>query len=308
MSATALLIRRIGFTAADLARTADFYTALGFAAIGTAAVGEAELAVLGMAGARAERLSMRLGPQEVEFLRFDPPGRAYPDDSTSTDLWFQHIAIAVSDIGEAYARVMAAGGVAITEGGPQTLPPNTGGVTAFKFRDPEGHPLELLAFPPGIGDEAWHAKGAASPFLGIDHTAIAVSDTARSRAFYEGVGFRARPGSENVGPGQQHLDAVAADRVAVVPLVLPQRPPHLELLGYAVGTRRPMPPGTRAADLWATRLLVDGTFTPDEGSARVTRQADGRRSILIRDPDGHELVVTDSRTGTPARTEIERSR
>ncbi len=193
-------IRRIGFTSADLGRTADFYAALGFAAIGTEAVDAAELAMLGMAGARAERLSMRLGRQEVEFLRFDPPGRAYPDDSTSTDLWFQHIAIAVSDIGEAYARVMAAGGHAITEGGPQTLPPNTGGVTAFKFRDPEGHPLELLAFPPGIGDRAWQAKRGASPFLGIDHTAIAVSDVARSRAFYEGLGFgRSRDRRTGIG-------------------------------------------------------------------------------------------------------------
>ena len=113
MSVVAQRIRRIGFTSADLDRAAAFYAALGFAAIGTEALDDAELAMLGMAGARAERLSMRLGRQEVEFLRFDPPGRAYPEDSTSTDLWFQHIAIAVSDIGEAYARVMAAGGVAI---------------------------------------------------------------------------------------------------------------------------------------------------------------------------------------------------
>ena len=290
MSIAAHRIRRIGFTSADLGRTGGFYAALGFAAIGTEAVGEAELAMLGMAGARAERLSMRLGRQEVEFLRFDPPGRAYPGESTSTDLWFQHIAIAVSDIGEAYARATAAGGQAITEGGPQTLPPNTGGVTAFKFRDPEGHPLELLAFPSGTGDRAWQAKGSASPFLGIDHTAIAVSDTARSRAFYEGSGFRAKPGSENAGSGQQHLDAVAADRVSVVPLVLPETPPHLELLGYAVGSRRPMPPGTRVADLWATRVLVEGILG---GDARTTLMPDRTRSLLIHDPDGHALVVAD---------------
>ncbi len=258
-------------------------------------MGEAELVMLGMAGLRAERLSMRLGRQEVEFLRFDPPGRPYPDGSTSTDLWFQHIAIAVSDIGEAYARTIAAGGAAITEDGPQTLPPNTGGVTAFKFRDPEGHPLELLFFPLGVGDRAWQAKGGLTPFLGIDHTAIAVSDAARSRTFYEGLGFRAATGSENTGPGQQHLDAVAADRVAVVPLVLPEVPPHLELLGYEVGSRRPMPPGTRAADLWATRILIDGAMIPDDEAARVALLSGGARSVLIHDPDGHALVVENSR-------------
>ena len=296
MSVAAHRIRRIGFTSADLGLVAGFYAALGFEAIGTEAVGEAELAMLGMAGARAERLSMRLGRQEVEFVRFDPPGRAYPNDSTSTDLWFQHIAIAVSDIGEAYARAMAAGGHAITEGGPQTLPPNTGSVTAFKFRDPEGHPLELLAFPPGVGEEAWQAKGAAVPFLGIDHTAIAVSDIVRSRAFYEGLGFRVKPGSENAGPGQQRLDAVAADRVAVVPLVLPQVPPHLELLGYEVGSRRPMPPGTRVADLWATRVIIEGKAIPEE-DARTTLRPDRTRSVLIGDPDGHALVVASDPEG-----------
>ena len=284
-------IRRMSFTSGDLGRTAVFYTALGFTAISTEEVREAELAMLGMADARAERLSMRLGRQSVEFLRFDPPGRAYPDDSTSTDLWFQHIAIVVSDMGEAYARVMAAGGLAITEGGPQTLPANTGRVTAFKFRDPEGHPLELLSFPPGIGDPGWQAKPVASPFLGIDHTAIAVSHIARSQAFYEKLGFRAEPGSENMGPGQRHLDAVAADRVAVVPLVLPEAPPHLELLAYEVGSRRPMPPDTCAADLWATRVLVDQGASPADGDASASPSPDGIKSTLIHDPDGHACVV-----------------
>ncbi len=293
MSTVVRRIRRIGFTSADLGRTADFYAALGFAATGTEAVGTAELAMLGVAGARAERLSMRLGLQEVEFLRFDPPGRGIPGDSSSTDLWFQHIAIAVSDIAEAYARVMAAGGVAITEGGPQTLPPNTGRVTAFKFRDPEGHPLELLSFPRGTGDPAWHVEGGASPFLGIDHTAIAVSDVARSRAFYEALGFRAQPGSENMGSGQQQLDAVAADRVAVLPLMPAEAPPHLELLGYEVGSRRPMPPDTCAADLWATRVLIEGVPLPMERDARATAMPDGSRSVLIRDLDGHAIVFAD---------------
>ena len=290
MSSAAHRIRRIGFTSANLGRTTDFYAALGFQEIGTEAVDEAELAMLGMAGASAQRLSMRLGRQEVEFLQFGSPGRSFPEDSTSTDLWFQHIAIAVSDIGEAYARVLAAGSVAITEGGPQTLPPNTGRVTAFKFRDPEGHPLELLSFPPGIGDPAWQAKGSASPFLGIDHTAIAVSQISRSQAFYEGLGFRAEPGSENEGSGQRLLDAVAADRVAVVPLVLPDVPPHLELLGYEVGSRRPMPPGTCPADLWATRLVVDSAI-PEDVSAGGAGSLGGVRSVLIHDPDGHTVVV-----------------
>jgi hypothetical protein len=39
------------------------------------------------------------------------------------------------------------GWTAISTDGPQLLPASSGGVTAYKFRDPEGHPLELIAFP-----------------------------------------------------------------------------------------------------------------------------------------------------------------
>ena len=66
MSIAAHRIRRIGFTTADLGLMAGFYAALGFKPIGTEAVNAADLAVLGMEGARAERLSMRLGQQNVE--------------------------------------------------------------------------------------------------------------------------------------------------------------------------------------------------------------------------------------------------
>ena len=43
----------------------------------------------------------------------------------------------------AYARVRAAGVQPISLNGPETLPERNGGVRAFKFRDPDDHPLEL---------------------------------------------------------------------------------------------------------------------------------------------------------------------
>ncbi len=63
--------------------------------------------------------------------------------------------------------------------GPQRLPDwnkNAGGIRAFYFRDPDGHPLEILQFPADKGNPKWHdANGRL--FLGIDHTAIVISDT-----------------------------------------------------------------------------------------------------------------------------------
>lgn len=290
---------RIDFTATDLARTRRFYEGLGFtAAAGPTPVDGAELALLGRTGARAERLSMHLGAQEVSFLRFDPPGRPYPEGSTSTDLWFQHIAIAVSDMAGAHARALAAGAVPITRGDPQTLPANTGGVTAFKFRDPDGHPLELLFFPEGVGAPAWHARDAAPPFLGIDHTAIAVGDAGRARSFFEGLGLTAGDATHNEGIEQERLDDVPEDRCRVVPMQPPDAPPHVELLGYETGTRRSMPPGTRADDVWATRTWIEVASLSGDGVTRAASLPGGVRAALVHDPDGHAIVLMEH--GGPA--------
>ena len=299
MSLDARRVTRIDFTATDLAGTRRFYEGLGFtAAAEPASVDGAELALLGLPGARAERLTMTLGTQDVSFLRFDPPGRPYPQGSTATDLWFQHIAIVVSDMAEGHARAMAAGARAITRDGPQTLPANTGGVTAFKFRDPDGHPLELLFFPEGTGAVEWHARDGASPFLGIDHTALAVGDAARAQAFFEALGLAPGDASHNRGAEQGRLDDVAVDRCRVVPMLPPARPPHVELLGYEVGARRPMPEDTRADDVWATRIWIEVASLSGDVLAGAASLPGGGRAALVHDPDGHLVVLMES--GEPA--------
>ena len=299
MSLDTRRVLRIDFTSGDLSRTRAFYEALGFVARAEPApVDGAELALFGLGEARAERLTLHLGDQDVSFLRFDPPGRPYPPDSTATDLWFQHIAIAVSDMAEAHARAMAAGAVPITREGPQRLPPETGSVTAFKFRDPDGHPLELLHFPAGTGAAAWQVPSPASPCLGIDHTALSVADVPASVAFLAGLGLTAEDGSHNAGPAQERLDDVAAVRCRVVPVKPPETPPHVELLGYESGTRRPMPPDTRADDMWATRTWLDVSSLSGDGLTRAAALPGGTRAALRHDPSGHLFVLLED--GEPA--------
>ena len=65
---------------------------------------------------------------------------------------FQRAAIVARDLDAAWRRLMAFQPVSITIGGPQRLPERAGSVAAFKFRDPDGHSLELIAFPVGTGD------------------------------------------------------------------------------------------------------------------------------------------------------------
>src|SRR4029077_9003657 len=77
--------------------------------------------------------------------------------------------------------------------GPQRLPdwnPNAGGIKAFYFKDPDGHSLEVLWFPPGKRDPKRQSP-TDMLFLGIDHTAIVVRNTEKSLTFYRDMlGFR----------------------------------------------------------------------------------------------------------------------
>jgi catechol-2,3-dioxygenase len=74
------------------------------------------------------------------------------------------------------------------------------GIQAFYFKDPDGHPLEILRFPPDKGDAKWHLP-TEKLFLGIDHTAIVVRNTEDSLKFYRDVlGLTVVGESENYGP------------------------------------------------------------------------------------------------------------
>src|SRR5439155_656512 len=82
---------------------------------------------------------------------------------------------------------------------------------------PDGHALEVLWFPPGKGAAKWQRRDAL--FLGIDHTAIVVGDTARSLACYrDALGLVVAGESENWGPEQERLNNVAGARLRITTL------------------------------------------------------------------------------------------
>lgn len=254
-------LSRIVLNAADPAALARFYAgALGFA------VAEGE----------GGRVRLTLGPARVDLVA--SRGRPYPGDVPGWSPLFQHLAIVVSDMPAAMARLSGvAGWRAISTDGPERLPERSGGVSAFKFRDPEGHPLEFLAFPPGTGPERWRVANPPDPCLGIDHSAISVADTARSVAFYGALGLALGPRSLNTGPKQARLDGIADPQVEVTGLMLPGgEPPHLELLCYRGAFDRAVDP-PRPDDIAATRLV----FTA----------ASGEDANEMTDPDGHRIEI-----------------
>jgi catechol 2,3-dioxygenase-like lactoylglutathione lyase family enzyme len=299
----------VSFTTADPDRLGAFYRdAFGCEAIDTkdrAGISFARL--VGIDGARAQARLLRLGSQTIELLAFAEPGRPYPAERTSDDPRFQHIAIVVADMQAAYARLLQCEGwTPITRPAPQRLPARSGGVTAFKFRDPEGHPLELLAFPPEHVPPRWqNVRPRNGSCLGIDHSAIVVGSTARSTAFYERFfGFSVGGRSLNHGVEQDQLDDIPSARVEVTALHPDStEPPHLELLCYLSAARRDPEPGASLSsnDVAATRLLLD---VPDLAAVDKELAAagirlistgpaslDGRPAALVRDPDGHALLL-----------------
>lgn len=299
----------IGITVNEMDRAVDFYTnVLGFEKVAEREVAGGEFEHLyGVFGLRLLIVGMQLGDERVELMQFlAPRGRPAPVDSRSNDHWFQHIAIIVSDMDRAYAWLRRHK-VEHASSGPQLLPawnPDAGGISAFYFRDPDGNHLEVLHFPAGKGDPKWH-RPTDRLFLGIDHTALVVADTDTSLGFYrDALGLRIAGTSENHGPEQERLNNVFGARLRITALRA-ARGPGVELLEYlAPRNGRPIPFDTQANDDWYWQVNTSGDVASVDGNIRARRHAyvsagpqsiDGNMQLIFRDPDGHALLVRDSR-------------
>ena len=232
----------------------------------------------------ADCLQLTLGAAIVELIEFDEPGRPYLPHLSPFDNEFQHLAILVDDMDRAFEKLRGTKGwTAISSSGPQRLPDRSGGVTAFKFRDPDGHPLELLSFPAGKIPPHWQERAAGRVFLGIDHSAISVSDTTRSITFYQTLGLNVAARTLNQGIEQELLDGISDPVVEVVALAPPHPTPHVELLSYRnASSSRTV--SIQSNDMSATRLI----FHREPAAPFPTAD---QSDLLVLDPDGHHLQV-----------------
>jgi catechol 2,3-dioxygenase-like lactoylglutathione lyase family enzyme len=298
----------VGFTVTDMDRAVAFYTGvLPFTKVSDQEVSGRPYELLtGLFGARSRIVKLRLGSETIELTEFlTPKGRPIPADVRANDRQFQHVAIVVSDIQRAYARLRDRQ-VEHASTGPQRLPdwnPSAGGISAFYFRDPDRHFLEIIAFPEGKGAERWHAS--SDLFLGIDHTAIVVDDTNVSLKFYrDSLGMRVAGESENYDVEQEHLNNVFGARLRITALRA-DTGPGIELLEYlAPRDGRSAPSDLRANDVshWQTSLVVERAeaLVPLARDHRVSLVSPGpidtttlalgfRSGSLARDPDGHGM-------------------
>jgi catechol 2,3-dioxygenase-like lactoylglutathione lyase family enzyme len=303
-------VESVGMTVSDMDRAVRFYSALTFQKVSDVEVLGDEFEHLeGVFGARMRIVRMQLGNEFLDLTQYlAPPGRAIPTDSRSNDLWFQHIAIVVRDMDEAFEKLRALK-VQFVSTGPQTLPASikaAAGIQAFYFRDSDQHNLEVIYFPPGKGDPRWQEK-TDKLFLGIDHTAIGISNTDASLKFYRDLlGLRKAGESENFGTEQEHLNQVFGAHLRITGMRAPSGP-GIEFLEYLTPRDgRPRPADIHANDLvhWQTMIATDDLnllakrlqdahvrFASPSVIAMPKAKVGFSEGALVSDPDGHSVLL-----------------
>jgi catechol 2,3-dioxygenase-like lactoylglutathione lyase family enzyme len=301
-------VQAIGLTVSEANRATDFFTgAFDFEVVSDAVVSGDEASYLyGVPKAQVRVVSLQLGQETIRLMQFlgDTQHKAVPADSKSNDLWFQHFAIIVSDMDKAYAQLQKFSFSPISPE-PQTLPND---IRAFKFRDTDGHALELLQFPPGLGPDYWQAKDRL--FLGIDHSAISIASTERSLALYRDVLGLTHQGSfTNIGIKQETMDNLFSAKVIVTSLTPASGRLGVEFLDYLTPPgARPFPLDQQTTDLvhMHFELAVDDIEAAVEALEEAHVQFVSpkvidlpkvmpfRRAALWRDLDGHNVLMVQS--------------
>ena len=164
----------------------------------------------------------------------------------------------------------------------------------------------MLQFPPGKGDPKWQ-QANGKLFLGIDHTAIAVSNTDASLAFYSTLlGMRVVGESDNYGFEQEHLNNVFGAHLQITAL-RGRSGIGVEFLEY-ITPRDGRPASANASptdiDHHETVIVVDDLAGLDAqlhahnfSGVSVKQITDSgllfnaSQAQLIRDPDGHFLLL-----------------
>lgn len=306
-------VETVGFTVSEMDKAIDFYTRiLRFEKVRDVEIAGTEFEHLsGVFGARVRVVDLKIGEEKIELTEYlTPQGRPIPVDSKSNDRWFQHIAIIVSDMDRAY-QLLRANKVRHASTGPQTLPAYitaAAGIKAFYFKDPDGHVLEILEFPPGKGAAKWHTKATNGRlFLGIDHTAIVVGNSDLSLDFYrDKLGLTVAGTSDNYGMEQEHLNNVFGAKLHITGLQTAQDGIAVEFLEYVAPTDgRPYPTDSRSNDLWHWQTtfstsgidpllaIIRGEFISSGAVSLDTNMFGFKKGALIRDPDGHAVRLVE---------------
>ncbi|MBC5838842.1 VOC family protein [Flavobacterium muglaense] len=305
-------VKSVAFTVADLTKEVQFFqTVLQFKKVNEFALdAKTSLALFGVKTKQTKIAVLQLGDETIQLMQFEGvQNKPFPTDSKSNDLWFQHIAIVVSDMDKAY-QIIKDNDLQFVSSSPQTLPnylPNAAGISAFYFQDPEGHVLELIHFPKDKGNPKWQ-KTTEKLFLGIDHSAIGIDKTTKSLPFYTQIlGLQVGGNSENYGTEQEHLNQVFGAHLLITGL-------HantgfgVEFLDYLAPQGGKLYPQESApTDLWHWNYIMKANnlekiYTDLKAkeyklisngivNLKISETEISGKALLVRDPDGHAILI-----------------
>ncbi|WP_319423348.1 VOC family protein [Pleurocapsa sp. FMAR1] len=306
-------IKYVGMTVANLEKSIEFYSqVLSFRVTKDTEVwGEDWEKLQGVFGLRMRIVQMQLGDEIISLMEYlTSEGKPLPVDSGSNDRIFQHIAIVVKDMDRAYEHLRQYR-VRHSSTSPQQLPEwnkKLGGVKAFYFKDPDGHNLELIEFPPDKADDKW-LQTTDELFLGIDHSAIVVKNAQASFPLYGDLfGLELMLQAENYGTEYEHISGIFGARVQVNSMK-PSLGIGFELLEYIAPTNgKDMPIDSKANDLWHCQTTI--TVSNLETMAQQLRTAPCSfispgivemsvnelgfaKALAIKDLDGHVLHLVE---------------
>jgi catechol 2,3-dioxygenase-like lactoylglutathione lyase family enzyme len=271
----------IGITVKEMNRSVKFYSeVLGFKKVSdNEFCGPGYEKLTGVFGLNMRVVRMQLGDEFIELTDYlTAGGRSIPEDQKSNDLFFQHIAIVVSDMDKAFQQLKKFN-VEYVSTAPQTLPVSNAaaaGIKAFYFHDADNHNLELIFFPKGKGNPKWQSV-KEKIFLGIDHTAIGVSSTETSQKFYQDIlGIERKGDSWNFGTEQEHLNNVEGASLHITGFRAGTGP-GVEFLQYLKpGPGKNYPADTRADDIWFWQTAL---FTKDAEALYNKLQSSGYQFV-----------------------------
>ena len=274
--------------------------------------GDAYERLFGVFGLRARIVRLRLGDEEIELIDYlAPEGRPIPVDTRSNDVWFQHVAIIVSDMDarlRAAARAQRAARLDRPADAARTGTRTPAASRRSTSRTPTATTSRSCSFPPDKGDPRWHEPGdgcssaSTTPrsWCATPRRASPSSRSPRARGRR-----RERELRDRAGAPEQRVRRAPSDHRAAARPPGPGRVPRLS--GAA---RRPAVPAGHAGE--RSLALADphgdaGSGCAREGSARagaafvspgIVEMPDDHlglgRALMVRSPVGHAVLITEA--------------
>lgn len=250
-----------------------------------------------------------IGPGRVKLVQVldgdGPP--PVPEGQAWGEVGVCEICLHVRKVADVHRRLVAAGCASLMEPMSADVPPAGVSLDISYVADPWGTKLELIEWT-GL----WRSLPGPPRAEGVNHVAFGVTEMARTRAFYERLGFtqllfesvdffdpmapwyRAPWYDPGRLPAQHMTMPMAAQGAAIEPVVLD--PPGPDCRGEW-GHLGPMDFGIRVANIAAAAAELRADGIEVHGEPQTVDLGGGRewRSVAFAEPDGNYVSLVEGR-------------